>query len=164
MRIELIARRTPDYWVFDHEHQNTLNEPLCNGTEGVIDEYYELFSGKKPKVDDKIKITASIEDFEESDTVLDFQESDGVGSVYLDMVLFEKVWLCPWLQSYFGEVPTNLYVKLDPVNIALENIQKNYAHPYRKFQNQKTEDLLSDFTDEELTEFVNASYLNDGRL
>jgi hypothetical protein len=162
MKIEFIARRTPTYWVFDHDHKDTIDEPLCNGTDKVIDEYYELFSGKKPKIDDHIKITASTEDFEESDTVLDFQGPDGGGSMYLDMVLFEKVWLCPWLQSYFGEVPTNLYVRLEPVNVALENFRKNYAHPYKKFENH--EDPLSEFTDEELMDFVSASYENGGRL
>jgi hypothetical protein len=162
MKIEFIARRTPTCWVFDHEHQNTIDEPLCNGTDKVIDEYYELFSKKKPKVADQIKITASTEDFENSDTVLDFQRSADGGSVYLDMVLFEDVWLCPWLQSYFGEVPINLYVRLEPVNIALENFRKNYAHPYKKFENH--EDPLSEFTDEELIEFVNDSYERGGRL
>jgi hypothetical protein len=162
MMIEFIARRTPTCWVFDHEHQNTIDEPLCNGTEKAIDHYFEIYAHRFPKTGDQIKITAATEDFEETDTVLDLQKTDSTGSVYLDMVLFEEVWLCPWLKSYFGEAPINLYVRLEPVNIALENFRKNYAHPYKKFKNH--EDPLSEFTDEELVEFVNDSYERGGRL
>jgi hypothetical protein len=49
------------------------------------------------------------------------------------MVLFEEVWLCPWLQSYFGYKPSELYVKLTPVNPGLKNFNKNYANPFNKY-------------------------------
>ena len=155
MNIEFIARRTPEYWVFDHEHENTIDEALCNGTDAVMDEYYKIFTKKDANVGDLMRIVASTEDFEGATTVLEFAKSDCGGSVYLDMVLFEEVWLCPWLQSYFGEVPKYLFVKVDPVNVALENFQKNYAHPFKKFQ-QVEEDLLSEYSDEEVVDFVDS--------
>ena len=139
--INLTAYKTEyGIWAFDHEHQNTKNEALCNGTELVLDDYYKILSKKDPNPMDKMDIFVCTEDFKDSDTVLDFKRSENGGSVYLDMVLFLEVWLCPWIQSYFEEVPTRLYVKMNPVNIALENIQRNYAHPYKKFKSQKTID------------------------
>lgn len=165
MNIEFIARKTPSCWVFDHEHQNTVDEALCNGTDDVLDEYYEYYSGKQAKVGDQMAVYVSTEDFEDSDTVLSFESTDDCGTTYLDMVLFQKVWLCPWLQGYFGYKPEKLYVKLDPVNlgkISYEETMKRGVNPFRKYLNPV--DSLSEFTDEELVEFVNASYENGGRL
>lgn len=165
MNIEFIARKTPSCWVFDHEHRNTINEPLCNGTDDVLDEYYKLETKRTPQIGDEILIITDTEDFESSDTVLKLQSTNETGSVYMDMVLFEEVWLCPWLQSYFGEVPEVLYVQISPVNYGLQSFNKNYAHPYRKFQNNKKKDqILDEFTDQELVEFVDSSYDNGGRL
>ena len=49
MDLFITARKTEMCWVFDHEHQNTVDEPLCNGTETAIDitligRYYERFA------------------------------------------------------------------------------------------------------------------------
>lgn len=138
MNIQFIAKKTQsDIWVFNHDHLNTVNEPLCNGTELVLDEYFRIDMKRDPKPDDQMYILVSTEDFEESDTVLTFQSTNSEGTVYLDMVLFETVWLCPWLQSYFGHKPNELYVKLSPVNPGLKNINTNYAHPFHKYLKDK---------------------------
>ena len=43
MKLSLTAYKLSDgLWAFDHEHQNTIQELLCNGTEKVIDEYFEI--------------------------------------------------------------------------------------------------------------------------
>jgi hypothetical protein len=34
------------------------------------------------------------------------------------------VWLCPWLQGYFGEVPDEIYIKVRPINKGLESFVK----------------------------------------
>ena len=57
-------------------------------------------------VGDQMLIQVDTEDFDDSDTVLSFQSTNDQGTTYLDMVLFENVWLCPWLQSYFGYKPS----------------------------------------------------------
>lgn len=142
--IKFIAYKTDSQiWAFDHEHNSTIAEPLCNGTESVIDEYFELFSNRKPKVGDEIEIIASIEELKESDTILSFQKTDNEGTTYLDMVLFENVWLCPWLQSYFGFIPSELYIKLTPLNKGLKNINKNYSNPFAKYLKKAKDENIS---------------------
>lgn len=169
MNITFIAKKSnTGMWVFDHDHKNTINEPLCNGTELVLDEYFKIDIKREPKEGDLMHILASTEDFEESDTVLELQSTTvDNGSVYLDMVLFEKVWLCPWLQSYFGHVPSELYVQLIPVNPGLSNFNKNYANPFLKYlkkNGDESDKLLKEFTNEDLIQIVNNGYFNNGRI
>lgn len=136
MKIEFTAVKSKDIWVFDHEYQNTVEEPLCNGTELVLNEYFEIDMSRPAVSNDKIQITASTEVFDHYDTKLELQETNEKGSVYLDTTLYEKVWLCPWLQSYFGTVPNVLYVRLDPVNPGLEQFQKTMrtgVNPFHKY-------------------------------
>lgn len=124
-------------WAFDHEHQNTVAELLCNGTELVMNEYFQIGMKRKPVVGDQMEVLASLEDFKDSDTVLSFQSTNDEGTTYLDMILFENVWLCPWLESYFGHKPSELYVKFNPVNPGLKNFNKNYANPFTKYLKRK---------------------------
>ena len=133
MNLSIIPHKNYNCWVFDHKHQNTVNEPLCNGTELVLDEYFRIGMNRDPKPNDKMEVFVSTEDFKGSDTVLSFQSTNDSGTIYLDMVLFEEVWLCPWLQFYFGYKPSELYVKLTPVNPGLKNFNKNYANPFNKY-------------------------------
>lgn len=165
-------------WAFDHEHMNTIAEPLCNGTELVMNEYFEIDMKRKPVSGDQMNVFVSLEDFEDSDTVLSFQTTNDQGTTYLDMVLFQNVWLCPWLESYFGYKPETLYVKLTPVNPGKESFEKivrtginplkKYLTSHENTNKEITDDeldkILEDITDEELTQFVNQSYLNGGRL
>ena len=124
MKIEFTAVKQNNIWVFDHIHHNTIKEPLCNGTEMVLNEYFEIDMNRPAVSQDKLNIIASTELFDKYDAELQLQETNEEGSVYLDTTLYEKVWLCPWLQSYFGFVPPNLYVKLDAVNPGLEQYKK----------------------------------------
>lgn len=138
MDLNILAYKTEvGDWVFDHEYMNTVGEPLCNGTELVMDEYFKLNMKRVPVLGDQMLVQVDTEDFDDSDTVLSFKSTNDLGTTYLDMVLFEEVWLCPWLQSYFGYKPSELYVKLIPVNAGLKNINKNYAHPFHKYLKDK---------------------------
>jgi hypothetical protein len=85
---------------------------------------------------DRLNVIASTKLFENYDTELQLQETNEEGSVYLDTTLYEKVWLCPWLQSYFGHIPLVLYVKLDAVNpgkIAFEKAMRTGVNPFSKY-------------------------------
>lgn len=124
MKIEFTAVKQNNIWVFDHIHHNTIKEPLCNGTEIVLNEYFEIDMNRPALSQDKLNIIASTELFDKYDAELQLQETNEEGSVYLDTTLYEKVWLCPWLQSYFGFVPPVLYVRLDAVNPGLEQYKK----------------------------------------
>ena len=124
MKIEFTAVKQNNIWVFDHIHHNTIKEPLCNGTEMVLNEYFEIDMNRPALSQDKLNIIASTELFDKYDAELQLQETNEEGSVYLDTTLYEQVWLCPWLQSYFGFVPPVLYVRLDAVNPGLEQYKK----------------------------------------
>lgn len=136
MKIEFTAVKDKNIWVFDHSHNNTVQEPLCNGTELVLNEYFEIDMNHPAVSNDQIKIIASTQPFDEYDTELQLQETDEKGSVYLDTTLYEKVWLCPWLQSYFTYAPEKLYVKLDAVNPGLEQYKQTMrtgVNPFSKY-------------------------------
>ena len=124
MKIEFTAVKQNNIWVLDHIHHNTIKEPLCNGTEIVLNEYFEIDMNRPAVSQDKLNIIASTELFDKYDAELQLQETNEEGSAYLDTTLYEKVWLCPWLQSYFGFVPPVLYVRLDAVNPGLEQYKK----------------------------------------
>jgi hypothetical protein len=151
MIIEFIARKTPSFWVFDHEHQNTINEPLCNGTDDVLDQYYETYTGIRAKDEDELRIFASTEQIDNFNTILCFESTDDYGTIYLDMTLLKKVWLCPWLQSYFGHKPEKLYVKITPVNS-------------NKMSDEEFDQIMSGVTDKEMNQWIAASYQNGGLL
>lgn len=104
-------------WAFDHEHRNTVAEGLINGTELVLDTYYQILNKKDSRVGDWLKVTVSTDDYLIPDdnsnpaiTRLFLLSSDEHGSVYEDDCSGKLVWLCPWLQDYFGEVPKLMYV------------------------------------------------------
>ena len=136
MQLNLTAIKKDSICVFNHEHQNTVEEPLCNGTELVLNEYFEIDMSRSAKEGDKLRISVNTDPFEQYDTELQLQKTDDVGSVYLDTELYEEVWLCPWLQSYFGNVPEKLYVKIDAVNPGLEQYKKTMrtgVNPFSKY-------------------------------
>ncbi len=136
MQLNLTAIKKDSIWVFNHEHQNTVEEPLCNGTELVLNEYFEIDMSRSAKKGDRLDIIVSTESFDQYDTELQLQKTDDEGSVYLDTELYEEVWLRPWLQSYFGNIPEKLYVKIDAVNPGLEQYKKTMrtgVNPFSKY-------------------------------
>lgn len=136
MKIEFTAVKDQNIWVFDHTHENTIKEPLCNGTEFVLNEYFEIDMNRPAVANDQLNVLASTEPFDDYDTELQLQHTDKEGSVYLDTTLYQTVWLCPWLQSYFQEVPEKLYVKLDAVNPGSQQYQKTMRtgiNPFSKY-------------------------------
>ena len=136
MQLNFTAIKKDSIWVFDHEHQNTVEEPLCNGTELVLNEYFEIDMSRSAKEGDQLEIIANTEPFDQYDTELQLQKTNDEGSVYLDTELYEEVWLCPWLQSYFGNIPEKLYVKIDAVNPGLEQYKKTMrtgVNPFSKY-------------------------------
>jgi hypothetical protein len=125
MKLSLTAYKLSDgLWAFDHEHQNTIQELLCNGTEKVIDEYFKMDMNRPAKTGDQMYITLNTEKSDDYDTILNFQSTDDQGTIYLDTLTYEFVWLCPWLQGYFGKKPENLYVMIEAVNPGKENFQR----------------------------------------
>jgi hypothetical protein len=114
MKLKIIAYKTESgIWAFDHEHQNTVAEALCNGTETVIDWYYEMLNETKPVTGDKIQFYLDTDKFDYTTTEINLIKTDEFGSVYKDKMSSMELWLCPWLQGYFGEVPETIYIHCD---------------------------------------------------
>ena len=132
MNLFITARKTPTCWVFDHEHQNTVNEALCNGTELAIDWYYQSIENKTPIIGDQLEFYLSTEKFEDAITKVELIETDEVGSTYKDSLSGMTIWLCPWLQGYFGEVPQKIYVSCFPVRtISEEEVDEIMEYVYK---------------------------------
>ena len=134
MNLYIDCKRTSTCWVFDHEHQNTIDEPLCNGTENVIDHYYELFKGDKPEVGDRLCFFISTEKFPDSTSKLELLDSSDYGSNFVDNFSKMKVWLCPWLQGYFGFVPSRIYFKCE---LPFEGVSDEFVDDLMKDLNIK---------------------------
>ena len=121
MKLTVIAvKRIDGLYHFNHSHQNTVEEILCNGTEEAIDEHCYFITHKYPAVGDEVKISLFLEEPDDYDTLLVKEVSDEEGTTYTDTTLCAPVWLCPWLQGYFGEVPEEIFIKVRPINQGLE--------------------------------------------
>ena len=136
--IVLAQKRTDGLYHFNHPHNDTIEELLCNGTEKAIDTHYYFLTGRNPVPGNTIQITLNTEEPENEDdydTFLTLQETDEEGSTYFDEILYCDVWLCPWLQGFFGEVPEKIYITLYVPNEGLEAFVK--ATGMRKLLNKQ---------------------------
>ena len=121
MELTIVAYKLENgMWAFDHPHNNTVQELLLNGTEEAIDEHFYFESGRYPVEKDQMEIILNTEEPTDYDTLLVKEVSDDDGTTYTDTTLCAPVWLCPWLQGYFGEVPEEIFVKVRPINQGLE--------------------------------------------
>ena len=121
MELTIVAYKLPDgLWAFDHPHNNTVQELLMNGTEEAIDEHFYFESGRYPIEKDQMELILNTEEPADYDTLLVKEVSDEEGTTYTDTTLCTPVWLCPWLQGYFGFVPEEIFIKVRPINQGLE--------------------------------------------
>ena len=121
MELTIVAYKLEDgLWAFDHPHNNTVQELLLNGTEEAIDEHFYFESGRHAVEKDQMEIILNTDEPADYDTLLVKEVSDDDGTTYMDTTLCIPVWLCPWLQGYFGEVPEEIFVKVRPINQGLE--------------------------------------------
>ena len=121
MELTIVAYKLEDgLWAFDHPHNNTVQELLLNGTEEAIDEHFYFESGRHAVEKDQMEIILNTEEPADYDTLLVKEVSDEEGTTYTDTTLCVPVWLCNWLQGYFGEVPEEIFVKVRPINQGLE--------------------------------------------
>ena len=118
------VKREDGLYHFNHSHNDTVEELLMNGTEEVLDEHYYFFTHKFPISGDEIEIILNTEEPADYDTLLVKEVSDDDGTTYTDTTLCSPVWLCPWLEGYFGHRPDEIYIKLKPINKGLEGFAK----------------------------------------
>jgi hypothetical protein len=125
MELTVVAiKREDGLYHFNHPHNDTFEELLMNGTEEAIDEHYYFLTGHHAIEGDEVEISLYLEEPEDYDTLLVKEVSDEEGTTYTDTTMCLPVWLCPWLQGYFGEVPDEIYIKVRPINKGLENFVK----------------------------------------
>lgn len=112
MNLTIQPYRLEAIWAFDHPHNQTVGEELTNGTELAIDHYYRLVTGRDPQKGSTLQFTLDTKPFSDAITTLVLQETDQFGSTYTDTLTEMPVWLCPWLQGFFGAVPSTIYVSV----------------------------------------------------
>ena len=121
MELTIVAYKLEDgLWAFDHPHNNTVQELLMNGTEEAIDEHFYFKNLRHAVEKDQMEIILNTEEPADYDTLLVKEVGDEEGTTYTDTTLCSPVWLCPWLQGYFGEVPEEIFIKVRPINQGLE--------------------------------------------
>jgi hypothetical protein len=111
-----VTKHKSGVWVFSLPQFMTFNESFCNGTENVFDFWYEKQTGSKPVVGSSMKVTVSKVMPQWFDCKLLHMYCDTMwpdANYYFDKVSGLDVWLCPYLQVLFKEVPEHLYVKFD---------------------------------------------------
>jgi hypothetical protein len=104
-------------WVFSLPQFLTLNESLCNGTELVMDYWYQQLSGKEPVKGDKLKVVVSKVQPKEYTTKVVWMYSDPYwteSNYYYDKGSDMDLWLCPYVQVLFKEVPQSMWLTLTP--------------------------------------------------
>ena len=102
-------------WVFSLPQFLTFNESMCNGTELVMDVWYEKKTGNKPITGSKMSLTVSKQNPMGSpfDTKLVWMYEDPhwmESNFYMDKTTGMDVWLCPYCQVLFKQVPQSLWV------------------------------------------------------
>ena len=118
------VKREDGLYHFNHSHNDTVEELLMNGTEEVLDEHFYFGTGRHAVENDQMEIILNTEEPVDYDTLLVKEVSDDDGTTYTDTTLCSPVWLCPWLEGYFGHRPDEIYIKLKPINKGLEAFKK----------------------------------------
>ena len=104
-------------WVFSIPQFLTFKESMCNGTELVMDHWYEKVMGYTPVIGSKMKVTVTKVKPESFTTkiIWMYEDPNWSGSnYYYDNGSGMDVWLCPYVQVLFKGVPESLWVTFDP--------------------------------------------------
>lgn len=113
-----ITKHKSGVWTLSLPQWKTLNESLTGGTEKVLDYHYKEVIGVEPKTGDQLLCTLSKEELKDYTTKWCWLNIDPIwkeSNYYLDSGTYDYVWLCPYLQTLYKEVPIVLWVKVEPV-------------------------------------------------
>lgn len=105
-------------WVFSLPQFFTFNESMCNGTEKVMDYWFEKLIGYTPVIGSKMKVTVSKVKPESFDTKIIWLYEDPMwpqSNYYYDNGSGMDVWLCPYVQVLFKGVPESLWITFEPI-------------------------------------------------
>jgi hypothetical protein len=105
-------------WVFSLPQFLTFNESMCNGTEKVMDYWFEKIIGYTPVIGSKMNVTVSKVKPDSFDTKIIWMYEDPLwpgSNIYLDKGSGMDVWLCPYVQVLFKGVPEGMWISFDPI-------------------------------------------------
>jgi hypothetical protein len=105
-------------WVFSLPQFLTFNESMCNGTEKVMDYWFEQLVGHTPVTGSKMKVTISKVQPTSFTTKIIHLFEDPMwpeSNIYYDKGSEMDVWLCPYLQVLFKSVPESLWITFQPI-------------------------------------------------
>jgi hypothetical protein len=103
-------------WVFSLPQFMTFNESMCNGTEKVMDYWFEKKIGYTPVIGSKMTVTVSKVKPDSFDTKIIWMYEDPMSpqsNYYYDNGSGMDVWLCPYVQVLFKGVPEGLWITFD---------------------------------------------------
>jgi hypothetical protein len=98
-------------WVFSLPQFLTFNESMCNGTELVMDYWFEQKTGYQSVLDSVMTVTVSKVEMP-SDTKLSWLKEDTLwpgSNYYKDTGCDMDLWLCPYVQVLFKGVPESMW-------------------------------------------------------
>ena len=111
-----VRRNLDGTWEFDLPQFKTFSELFVGNTEKVLDMHYNKLSETPADQYSTMTLTVSRNTLPNHTTMCRFvkpcQDFQGA-SIYLDDVFLEEVWLCPYLQTLFKDVPQKLYLKME---------------------------------------------------
>jgi hypothetical protein len=101
-------------WVFSLPQFLTFNESMCNGTEKVMDYWFEQKTGYLPVNGSTMSLTVTKKNPMGSpfDTKLTWMYEDPSwpgSNYYMDTMSGMDVWLCPYVQVLFKGVPESMW-------------------------------------------------------
>jgi hypothetical protein len=102
-------------WSFDLPEFLTFKESLCNGTEKDLDYWFEQLTGYQPLTGEMLLLEISKKPLNDYTTTCSWLSEDifwTESNYYIDDLSGKKLWLCPYLQSLFKEIPSTLWFKI----------------------------------------------------
>ena len=91
---------------FDDESRGIRDEPFVEGADLILKKVVKLRGLKYP-----VRIQFGLDYFEGADGSAIKTHDSGGGGIY--MTPYGMGWLCPCVVKYFGEVPQEIWFKLD---------------------------------------------------
>lgn len=104
-------------WVFSLPQFLTFNESLCNGTEEVLDHWFEKLKGYTPVIGSKMKMVVTKVKPTEFTTKITWMYEDPLwmgSNFYYDTGSGMDVWLCPYVQVLFKDIPESMWITFIP--------------------------------------------------
>lgn len=99
-------------WVFDDPAVGLFREPFIAGVDTMIDKAVADI----PNAENGFRAIFSASPFPGADLKLEWRRDESDGNWYYSDRFKMEGWLCPALLKYFPTAPSEIYVKIEPLN------------------------------------------------